>query len=506
MIHLSKSKYCNLWRCPKMAWLAKYKPEVAVIDDSLAARLDSGSVTGDLAMGLFGDYVEVTTFNEDGTLNLPAMIERTKEEMAKGTSVICEAAITYEGLYCAVDILKKEGDGYAIYEVKSSTTSKKKNEIKPIYIADISYQKYVLDHCGINVTGTYIVTLNGDYVRGDELDLSELFNIHDVSGLIAKEYSDIEKNLAIAEEILSCDKEPDICLSTACHDPYDCFFKSYCMRDIPKPSVFDLSGMTFKKKLELYYSGIVTYEQLLESKEVKKEKQLRQIDHHVNDRPDYANVPKIKEFLDTLYYPLYFLDFESMQFAVPEYPGTKPYQQISFQYSLHYIEKEGGELKHKEFIATPGTDPRRALAEALCRDIPQDVCVMVYNMVFERGRIYEMATTFPDLADHLLNIHSNIKDLMVPFQQEHYYNKAMDGSYTIKKVLPALFPDDPELNYHNLEGIQNGGDAMTIYPKIKDMPKEEQEKAIRNLFKYCELDTYALVKIWGLLKERCKNV
>ena len=188
MIHLSKSKYCNLWRCPKMAWLAKYKPEAAVIDDSLEARLDSGSATGDLAMGLFGDYVEVTTFNEDGTLNLPAMIERTKEEMAKGTSVICEAAITYEGLYCAVDILKKEGDGYAIYEVKSSTTSKKKNEIKPIYIADISYQKYVLDHCGINVTGTYIVTLNGDYVRGDELDLSELFNIHDVSELVAEEY------------------------------------------------------------------------------------------------------------------------------------------------------------------------------------------------------------------------------------------------------------------------------------------------------------------------------
>ena len=170
--------------------------------------------------------------------------------------------------------------------------------------------------------------------------------------------------------------------------------------------------------------------------------------------------------------------------------------QIPFQYSLHYIEHEGGELKHKEFLAESGPDPRRALAERLCEDIPMNVCVTAYNKAFECTRLKELAFEFPDLAEHLLNIRDNIVDLLVPFQSGWYYNRAMGGSFSIKSVLPAIFPDDPSLDYHNLEGVQNGGEAMTIFPQIKDMPPEKQAKARHDLLKYCELDTYAMVKVW----------
>jgi hypothetical protein len=208
----------------------------------------------------------------------------------------------------------------------------------------------------------------------------------------------------------------------------------------------------------------------------------------------------IEAFLGQLSYPLYFLDFESFQSAIPPYDNTWPYEQIVFQYSLHYIERESGELKHVEYLGYPDEDPRRGLAEQLCRDIPMDVCTMAYNMGFEKGRIHELARLYPDLSELLMNIHDHIVDLMVPFRQKQYYGRAMQGSYSIKYVLPALSPDDPELDYHNLEGVHNGSEAMTIFPKIKDMPPEEAQKARHNLLKYCELDTYAMVKVWEELK------
>lgn len=127
--------------------------------------------------------------------------------------------------------------------------------------------------------------------------------------------------------------------------------------------------------------------------------------------------------------------------------------------------------------------------------------MLAYNKQFECGRLKELAQKFPDLSEHLMNVRGNIKDLLAPFQKGAYYNKAMGGSFSIKSVLPAVFPDDPSLDYHNLEGIHNGGEAMAIFPLIKDMPQEEQEKARKNLLKYCELDTYAMVKIWQKLVE-----
>lgn len=499
MVYLSKSKYTGLWQCPKIAWLRQYKPEAATIDEMVEARFVAGNMVGDLAMGLFGDFVEVTTYNGE-KLDLPKMIEKTVIEMEKGTENICEASFSYNGLYCAVDILKKDGDGWAIYEVKSSTKHMNDDgsytDDKEVYVADISYQKYVLEHCGVKVTGTYLVCLNGDYVFDGTLDLSQLFFISDVSDEVPAETLKIEPNLAIAEKVLTSDEEPDIDLGIYCKKPYDCSFWKYCSKNIPEQSVFKLYRLPSKRKFEYYHNGWITYRDLIDNAPITNEKQLRQIEFALEDKGTYVNKTEIAVFMQSLSYPLYFLDFETMQPVIPEYVGTKPYAQIPFQYSLHYIEHEGGELKHKEFLAESGTDPRRALAERLCEDIPTNVCVTAYNKAFECTRIKELAETYPDLAEHLTNIRNNIVDLLVPFQSGWYYNKAMGGSFSIKSVLPAIFPDDPSLNYHNLEGVHNGGEAMTIFPKIQHMSPEDQKIARHNLLKYCELDTYAMVKVW----------
>ena len=120
-------------------------------------------------------------------------------------------------------------------------------------------------------------------------------------------------------------------------------------------------------------------------------------------------------------------------------------------------------------------------------------------MGFEKGRIKGLANLYPDLAEHLMNIHDNIQDLMIPFQKKYYYSKAMQGSYSIKYVLPALFPDDPSLDYHNLEGVHNGGEASATFKKMATMTPEELEEYRKHLLKYCGLDTFAMVKVWEKL-------
>ena len=499
MLNFSKSKYCGLWQCPKIAWLNKYKSEERHIDESTLSRMENGNAVGDLAMQLFGEFNEVTAYT-DGKIDLVKMQQLTEQYIAEGRDNICEASFIYNGLYCAVDILRKTKRGYAIFEVKSST-----HEDNYIYIVDIAYQRYVMEKCGVNVTSTYLINIDSSYVRGKELDVNKLFKITDVTKWVKEEQRNTEDYLAKAELLLQSDTEPPIDISENCNDPYGCSYWNYCTKHVPKPSVFDLYRLPFKKKLDCYHKGILTYEDVVRSQYSLNHTQSRQIDFALHDKATYVDKKQIKEFLDTLSYPTYFLDFETIQPVIPEFEGTRPYQQIPFQYSLHYIEREGGGLQHKEFLAQSGVNPLRPIAESLVKDIPTDVCVLAYNKAFECTRLKELAETFPDLASRLLKIRDNIKDLLDPFRQGAYYNKAMGGSFSIKSVLPAMFPGDLSLDYHNLEGVHNGGEAMSIYPKIKDMQPEEQQIARHNLLKYCELDTYAMVKIWQELVKITKE-
>ena len=493
-MYLSKSIYVRVWNCPKGAWINKYHPEAVPQDESKLSRFRQGDEVGDLARGLFGPSVNVTAYREDGKLDLPQMIENTRLEMEKGTEVICEASFSYEGLYCAVDLLRKEGDGWAIYEVKSSSDG-----LQDKYIADVSYQKYVLEHCGVKVTGVYLVCIDSSYVLEESgLDISRFFRINDLWEAASKEQVEtVPGMLLTAERVLGCEEEPSMDLAEGC---VGCDLFGYCARELPSPNVFNLYRLQKKKMIEYYRQGLVSYEQLEEAGVIKNATQLRQIDFWLRDRGIHAEKEKLREFLAGLTYPLYFLDFETMAPAIPLFPGTRPFEQIPFQYSLHYIEQEGGEVLHREFLAESGPDPRRAVAEAICRDIPADVCVTAFHKSTEAGILNKLADQFPDLAEHLRAIEGNIVDLLDPFQKGWYYKKEIGGSFSIKSVLPAICPDDPELDYHELEGVHNGTEAMSIFPQIQYMEPEEAEKAMWNLLAYCRLDTLAMVKVWEELR------
>ena len=331
----------------------------------------------------------------------------------------------------------------------------------------------------------------------EKFDIQEYFTINDISEGVAKKIVRVENDVKSINHLLQNKCEPEKRLDVCCHQPYDCAFWKYCSRELPKPSVFDLYRMPFSKNIEYYNEGKLSFDDLNVS--ALSDKQQTQVQCTLKSN-SVIDKQGIRDFLSTLSYPLYFLDFETEQPAIPKYRGTKPYQQIPFQYSLHIIEYDGGPLIHKEFLGDSITDPRRALAEQLCKDIPMNVCVLAYNKAFECSRLKEMAAAFPNLSIHLLNIMDNIKDLLDPFRSGCYYLPEMGGSFSIKVVLPALFPDDPELDYHNLPGdVHNGGEAMTIYPKIAKMTVAEQTRARYSLLEYCKLDTYAMVKLWEKL-------
>ena len=322
--------------------------------------------------------------------------------------------------------------------------------------------------------------------------------------MIENEYLKVPAQVNMAIYMLNTDKEPEDDLSENCMKPYECPFLDYCKRQhgIPEdePTVFDLYRMNFSKKLEHYHAGRIIFKDIRE--EALSDKQQMQVECTLN-HTEHIDKDGIREFLASLSYPLYFLDFETLQQPIPQYDGQKPYQQITFQYSLHIKKDENAPYEHKEFLApSDGKDPRRALAEQLCKDIPMNVCTLAYNKAFECGRIKELAELYPDLSAHLLNIRKHILDLLTPFQSGFYYVPAMHGSFSIKSVLPALFPDENSLNYHNLdERCQNGGNAMTLFPRIQFMEPEEAAASREALLRYCELDTWAMVKVWEKLIE-----
>jgi hypothetical protein len=286
-----------------------------------------------------------------------------------------------------------------------------------------------------------------------------------------------------------------------CHKPYDCKFWEYCTKDLPKPSVFDVNGLQFKTKLKYHAAGRDSFESLHDLK--LNPIQRMQVEYSLKGLSS-INEEEIRAFLKQFEnrYPLYYLDFESIQPAIPIFDGTHPYQQLTTQFSLHIQDTPRGKVTHKEFLAPSKGNPLRPVAEALCAFIPKDACVIVYSKTFEGPRLRELSEMFPDLKDHLLAIRDNIVDLLVPFEKGFYYLPAMGGCFSIKSVLPALFPNDSQLDYHALDDIcQNGGDAKSLFPKLQNMSPEDEAKARRALLDYCCLDTLAMVKVMDKLYE-----
>lgn len=464
-IFLSKSSYCNCIQCEKILWLNKYNPKPPV--ESNESVFETGKKVGELAKGLFGDYEDIPYDK-----NISERIEKTSQLLQDKPNIITEASFSYDNNFCSVDILKNDVDGVEIYEVKSST------QIKDIYIDDASFQYFVLSNLGLTVKKVGIVYINNEYIRGKELDIEQLFNIEDITNLTCQKQDEIRNNIEFINKFMQThtkDNEPHKEIGKHCFDPYSCTFWDYCTKDLEKPNVFDISGMFKSKKFEKYYEGKISFNDL--EHENLNPKYLEQIDFELNNKKPKIEKEAIQNVLDYLKYPLYFIDYETCQYAIPEFEQTKPYQQIPFQYSLHIIQEKGAPIEHKEFLADAGDkNIIRNFAESMIKDLPENGSVIVYNKAFEATRNKEIGDMFPDLKAEMERINNNMVDLMIPFKDRNYYTKEMKGSYSIKYVLPALYPDNPELDYSQLSLIHKGDEASQAFLSLKEKHQKNKEK------------------------------
>ena len=487
---ISKSLYTRAIQCPKSLWLKKFKPSVLTpSDESAQAIFDRGNEVGDLACDLF-PYGKEVSYNQ----NYDEMIATTKNYLDSKVSNIYEATFSYDGIVIMVDILSVCSDGVSIYEVKSST------QLKDIYLHDVSIQYYVLENLGFKIKSANIIHINNQYTKEFELDIKQLFKIVDVTSSVQELQANIPNNLKEFDTYLSDEKnEPNIDIGKQCHTPYICDAKEYCwkiQRQIPDYSIFNIFNIGSKKQQELYNRGIINIEDIPDDFEMTPIQAQAVKNYKV--KTTFIDVQNIKSFIKNLEFPIYFLDFETYQQAIPQYDGIKPFEQIPFQYSLHILYKNG-RLKHKEFLASDGVDSRYELALRLWDDIPQDATVLAYNMSFEKGVIKGLVESFPNLGSQLLTIVENMQDLMTPFAKKWYVTPAMQGSYSIKYVLPALVPEF-EKAYKELDGVQNGSQAMNAFANLSKMQENEKQKIRNSLLEYCKLDTLAMVKIFEVLK------
>ena len=420
-MQLSKSLYTRGLQCPKSLWLRIYKKDkLTQPDASSIAVFATGDKVGALACQLFpnGKKIEFEGTNYDEKIAL------TQKYIDEGVRNIYEATFRYDDVLVMVDILHiNDGGSVEIYEVKSST------EVKDVYLHDASIQYYVLKGLGYRVKTTNIIHINNKYVRGDELEIDKLFSAVDISDEVIEIQSDIPANLKYFEDQLANKEvEPNIEIGTHCTNPYKCDAMAYCWKNIPEYSIFNISRLKADKKFEMYKNSIIEFDQITDVESFSLSQQI-QIESEQTGKT-IINQGAIREFIDGLSYPIYHLDFETFQQAIPEWKGISPFMQIPFQYSLH-IEQEDGTLTHKEFLAVEGIDPRYELAKGLIGDIPIDATVLAYNMGFEKGVIRSLAELFDEFTPNLMAVHDNIQDLMTVFQKKDYYMPSMRGSYSI---------------------------------------------------------------------------
>jgi len=485
-MQISKTQYVLGLRCPKALWLRKYRNELAAEPDVRRQNImETGRRVGEVAHQLFPGGVEVAYRRGD----YPGMIDETARLIVEG-DVVYEGSFSTDGVFVRADILVRNGAAWDLYEVKATASTKA--EHKP----DVAVQWYVIGR-HLPLGRAHLVHLNTGYVRDGALDLQGLFTIDDVTEAVLDAQASIEGSLQALETMLA-GAEPDVPIGTQCNRPYECDFRAHCWQDVPYPSVLDLRKLIGERKFEYYHRGIVTYQDASKHIDLNAAQSL-QVDTALN-HVEHIEAGAIADFLGDVRYPVSFLDFETFQDAIPRFDGQWPYQGIPFQYSLHVVH-ETGEIEHREFLAEEGGDPRLELAQRLLQDLPDEGTIFAYHQSFELRVIRELAQHCTEYDERLLALTRRFKDLEDPFRRLIYYHPDFNGRSSIKVVLPALFPGDPELDYKNL-AIQSGDEAMNIFPRLQEIDDPDEKAAIRkSLLAYCRLDTLAMVRIWEKLRQ-----
>ena len=488
MVRISKSDYVLGIKCPNALWFKKYRKDLE--SEKNQTVLDNGSYIGELACGRFPGGVRITAKPWEDTATT-----QTKSAISANSHFIYEATLgTETGEYCAADILRNNNDGtWDIIEVKS--TSKPHD----YHYIDASFQRYVFAKCGVNVRKCFIMTLNPAYVRHGDLDLEQLFSLHDVTENL-QDMEIVQHEIDRIREILD-GPELGIAISKVkCNKFYECGYKCYCWKDVPQYSVFDAFKGALADEIYSKYGA--------DLHNVPAEVRNRQM--HAGDieafldNVDVINKDILHDFMNGLQWPLYFLDYESIMPAIPMFDNSRPYQQICFQFSLHVHRKLGGELEHYEYLHNDQTtDPRPGLIRKLIETIGNTGSVIVYNQGFEYARNSEMARDFPEYADQLQAINSRIVDLLIPFRERGLYRPCQNGSASIKQTLPAFVPD---MSYENL-GIHNGTEATEQFMAFMtgNQTPEQTKQMMSNLHEYCGQDTMAMVRLLDVIQNIIKD-
>lgn len=480
-MYLSKSDYLMGLDCVKALWLKKNRKELMPeYDEATSATFEIGNQVQDLARDFYpgGIMVEAESWDVENGSKL------TKELSQKHGTLYEAFAKLPNGCFCRIDVLVKNGESWDMIEIKSASG------VKDYYIDDLAFQKYVFENAGYPIKRCKVLHLNNKYVRHGELDIKQLFAEDDVTEEVLQKGSEVEMYIKGMLSYQTMQDEPKISLHASCSD---CPFYHYCGKDVPEYSIFDL--LNTNKANEFYNTTNSCDIKDLPLEYCTTDKQLIDRDCFLTDKI-HVEKENIKEWLNSLEYPLYYLDYETVMPAIPLFDNTSPYSQVPFQFSLHIQKTPGGSLEHVEFLHQERSDPRRALAEALVKGCGKKGSVVVYNQQFEKTRNKELADLFPDLSADILAINERVVDQLIPFRNRYLYSPKQNSSASIKYVLPAF----SDLSYKGMN-IANGGDAMTKYLAFLNgtQSEEESKQMFADLLKYCGQDTYAMVLLMDVL-------
>lgn len=410
-------------------------------------------------------------------------INKTKEAI-KQKKTIFEAGVQFQDLFIRADVFEPDKDGWNLYEIKSTT------KVKPQHFPDLAFQKYVLEKAGLKINKCFVLFLNKDYIKKEQINPKELITKEDVTEQVAL-VPNIEENANKYLEIIKAEDEPPMKISANCNKPYPCSLKEHCWGTLPTNNVLHLTN--WRQYWTFFHQGII------DIKDIPKETELKPKDEVIRNAVLKCQIvmskEKIKDFMNTLQYPLYHFDFETFDTAVPIYDKSRPYQKIPFQYSLH-IQHEDGKLEHFEYLADGSEDPRIKLLEQLKNEIKGTGSVIVFNKSFEIMVLTKLAEDFPKHKAWIQDVLGRIIDLAFPFQNFYYYCPSQKGRYSIKKVLPAITGK----GYDNLE-INNGAEASVQYFNSHIKEKLPDKGLREHLLKYCCLDTEGMVWIVDELKK-----
>jgi hypothetical protein len=483
---LSKSKLISHLQCEKKLWLSTYKSGQAKHDQAALTRMERGNILGAVARSIFpgGSLVD--------TNDRSSAVAKTKSLLKTNSGPIYEAAFTYDGILVFIDILVPEEDGYHLIEIKSAT------EVSTQHIIDTAIQVWVAERTGAKINRVSVGFINNKFVYPGEKKYDGLFKLKDISNDISTYSPIIEGWVRSARDILS-NSDPLTPIGKQCKSPFECEFQDYCKSLVPNLPKYPLSDLKLKK-LDLKKLEDKGYTNLLEVPiELVEDPKKARLHRSILSGENYVS-ENAKTEIDAIPYPRYYLDFETIAHGLPEWPGTRPYQQIPFQWSCH-IEHSDGHIEHQEFLAEPTQDPRKDCMTSLMSlfDGFKHGSMIAYHAGFEKRILRDLAKLYPETQLLFNSICNQTYDLL-PICRNNFYNRDMHGLWSIKHVLPAIAPD---LNYQALE-IANGQMAQTAFVKMcaEGLSDDEIIKLRADLLKYCKLDTLAMVKIVRYFCER----